>query len=103
MYAIGSLSDTRSIAKKLGYTILFIDDWNIDKNDKFIRDIIDSRSHVFLCTPMDPYAKNTTVLAREVRQLLNAGYVIKKRYMHPLSNPQAVRLERVITNTPAPT
>ena len=41
------------------------------------QNVIKKRSYVYICTF---YNKNTTVFAREIRQLLNAGYTIKNRY-----------------------
>ena len=82
IYMIGTLCDTKSLKNRIGYQMLFIDDWDIEKNDYFINEIIETRSLVYLCSI---FKLNTTVYAREIRQLLNAGYIIKNRYMHPTS------------------
>jgi hypothetical protein len=80
-YVIGRQADTAAYAGKAGYTQLNDPAWTLAKNDAWIQSAIDSNSPVLLAseptvnTFFDFTSKYFgTVTAREVDQLMNAGY-----------------------------
>jgi len=86
---IGSLPDTKFAGQWPGHTYLELGDrWSLAKNDAYIQTIIDGGSPVYVATPLDgsgwhQEAERPTVLAREIRQLLQAGYTWDGNVLQP--------------------
>ncbi len=86
---IGSLADTAPYRGQAGFKVLDILNWTPERNDSFIASIIQNRQTVRLASPVmsrnlwDPVAARQTVFAREINQLIQAGYQIVGDFMVP--------------------
>ncbi|MGW2722394.1 RHS repeat-associated core domain-containing protein [Streptomyces sp. NPDC001492] len=85
---IGRLPDTAVGGQWPGYAKLVADPWNLAKNDAWIQTIINQRGTVYVASPTKGTYWNTerqepSVLAREIQQLLQAGYRWKGDYLVP--------------------
>ncbi|MGW3124577.1 hypothetical protein ACWDBW_47065 [Streptomyces sp. NPDC001107] len=85
---IGRLPDTAVGGQWPGYAKLVADPWNLPKNDARIQTVINQRGTVYVASPTkgtywDSERKAPTVLAREIQQLLQAGYRWKGDYLVP--------------------
>lgn len=85
---IGNLPDTMFAGQWPGNTYLDLEAWSLEKNDAYIQTIIDGRGSVYVATPLDDSgweteAERPTVFAREIRQLLQAGYTWDGNVLQP--------------------
>jgi hypothetical protein len=89
IYAIGRVWDTGAARELLGYETLNIPDWSLARNDAWIRQIIDEGAPVYIASPQtaenlwDSVNQRPTVFARELSQLIQAGYRQVGDYMVP--------------------
>jgi len=80
VYVLGRQVDTAVAKDWPGHSILEIPDWSVAKNDAYVQQIINQRGTVYLASPQTPanmfdiVNNRATVFAREVGQLLEAGY-----------------------------
>ncbi len=82
------LPDTGVGGEWPGYRKLIANSWNLDKNDAWIQSIIDHRGTVYVGTPTQGTYWNKgrvepSVFAREIQQLLQAGYRWSGDYLVP--------------------
>ena len=87
---LGRQVDTEVVGSWPGYTYLNIPAWTLEKNDAYIQTIIDRRGTVYIASPIESNYWNAkrnepTVFAREIQQLLQAGYTWSGDYMVPPS------------------
>jgi hypothetical protein len=80
--------DTAVVGSWPGHTYLNIPDWTLAKNDAYIQTIIDQRGTVYTASPLKSNFWNAgrsepTVYAREVQQMLQAGYAWNGDYLVP--------------------
>ncbi|GAA4027034.1 hypothetical protein GCM10022232_85930 [Streptomyces plumbiresistens] len=86
---IGRLPDTAVGGSWPGYTKLVVaPPWNLAKNDAWIQTIIDQGGKVYVGTPTkgtywNKVRREPSVFAREVQQLLQAGYRWRGDYLVP--------------------
>ncbi|MFF3967868.1 RHS repeat-associated core domain-containing protein [Streptomyces griseorubiginosus] len=85
---IGRLPDTSVGGQWPGYAKLVADPWNLAKNDAWIQTIINQRGSVYVASPTKGTYWNVerqepSVFAREIQQLLQAGYRWKGDYLVP--------------------
>jgi hypothetical protein len=85
---IGRREDTAIAKSWARHEVLDISDWTLQKNDEWVRSIIDRRMPVYVASPtrgnlFDHVAGRPTVLAREREQLLQAGYTQQGDYLIP--------------------
>ncbi len=85
---IGRLPDTSVGGEWPGYRKLIANPWNLDKNDAWIQSIINHRGTVYVGTPTSGTYWNKdrvepSVFAREIQQLLQAGYRWSGDYLVP--------------------
>ncbi|GAQ55183.1 tRNA3(Ser-specific nuclease WapA precursor [Streptomyces acidiscabies] len=85
---IGRLPDTSVAGEWPGYRKLIADPWTLGKNDAWIQSIINHRGTVYVGTPTSGTYWNDervepTVFAREIQQLLQAGYRWSGDYLVP--------------------
>jgi hypothetical protein len=84
---IGRRWDTKVARDWPGHDVLKIDDWTIDKNDEWIAAVIKNKQDVYVSSPLtrdnvwDAAANRETVMAREIRQLTDAGYTSDGFYL----------------------
>jgi len=76
---LGREPDTKVAGDWPGHTILALDDWNPRKNGEWIQSIVDQRGEVYIGSPTkgnlwNPKRGESTVFARELKQLEDAGY-----------------------------
>lgn len=82
--------DTRVALDWPNHEVLDLDKWSVDENDEFIRGVIRKRQKVYLATAVDdpylerPSGRGESVYARELNQLLDAGYSFSSDGMHML-------------------
>jgi RHS repeat-associated protein len=80
IYVIGRQADTAVAENWTGHSVLNIENWTLAKNDQFIDRIIFEKAPVYLGSPQieatlwDAANNRMTVYARELEQLLAAGY-----------------------------
>jgi len=85
---IGRLPDTGIGGDWPGYRKLEVAPWKLWKNDAWIQSIIDQRGTVYVGTPTEGAYWNAarrepSVFAREIQQLLQAGYRWSGDYLVP--------------------
>lgn len=88
---LGRQVDTAVAKDWAGYVVLDTPKWNLAVNDAFISETIAQGRSVYLATPLEgnlvqtagQYAGQPTIYARELEQLLNAGYRRVGDYMVP--------------------
>jgi RHS repeat-associated protein len=85
---LGRQVDTEVVGSWPGHTYLNIPDWTLAKNDAYIQTIIDQRGTVYTASPLKSNFWNAgrsepTVYAREVQQMLQAGYAWNGDYLVP--------------------
>lgn len=87
---LGRLPDTSSVDTWPGHARLNLPPgrWSPEMNDAWIQSIIDQRGTVYVGSPTqhnywDPVRRTPTVFAREVQQLLSAGYRWEGDHMIP--------------------
>lgn len=85
---IGRLPDTAIGGAWTGYTKLTANPWTLAKNDGWIQSIINQRGRIYVGSPPEGtyWNKNRqepSVFAREIQQLLQAGYRWKGEYLVP--------------------
>ncbi|MFE0454491.1 hypothetical protein ACFW2D_25060 [Streptomyces sp. NPDC058914] len=77
---LGWKKDTKIAKDWPNHEVLALDDWDEALNDEFIRGVIEKRQKVYLASPIDGDRALTNVrggeavYARELNQLLDAGY-----------------------------
>ncbi|AUG80256.1 hypothetical protein CFP65_5559 [Kitasatospora sp. MMS16-BH015] len=80
---LGRRLDTKIAHDWPDHEVLVMKGWDLDKNDEFIRGVIKKRQTVYLATPItDRSLSNATgesVYAREINQLLSAGYTFSSK------------------------
>ncbi|WP_351230143.1 RHS repeat-associated core domain-containing protein [Streptomyces sp. NPDC002133] len=82
--ALGDYDDTAIAIDWPNHEVLFMKNWDIDKNDEFIRGVIAKRQKVYLATPINSKylagvdGFDESVYARELNQLLDAGYTFSR-------------------------
>ena len=86
---IGRLDDTAA-GSELGMTRLNDPDWSLNVNDAWVQGGIDAKKNFYLGSSETPlnlwdYKNNRpTVMAREIQQIRNAGYIKQgDYYIHP--------------------
>jgi hypothetical protein len=89
---LGRQVDTAVAQNWPGHKVLSIDNWTLARNDNFIATAIERGQNAYLASPMagnlvqqaGRYAGQPTVFAREIGQLLAAGYKQVGNYLvHP--------------------
>jgi hypothetical protein len=86
---IGRLPDTMYAGQWPGHTYLQVEEWSLAKNDAWIQTVIDGGGSVYVASSLEgngadwEEAGRPTVLAREVRQLLQAGYTWNGNFLVP--------------------
>lgn len=86
---IGTRADTLVAKSWPGHIVLDVPGWSLAVNKSWVRWIIKNRLPVYLASPMnystlwDPKRLALRVFAREIRQLLNAGYRKVGQYLLP--------------------
>ena len=89
---IGRQWDTAVAKDWPGHEVLSIDNWNLEKNDAWVAAGIEAGQNFYVASPRrgnlvqssGPYAGVPTVFARELEQLLAAGYQEVRNYLvHP--------------------
>ncbi|MFC0526115.1 RHS repeat-associated core domain-containing protein [Phytohabitans kaempferiae] len=85
---LGRLRDTEIVEGWPDYTYLKLDRWNIARNDAYIQTIINQRGSVLTVSPTkgnywNKKRQEPTVYAREIQQLLQAGYRWQGDYLMP--------------------
>lgn len=86
---LGRLEDTKVARDWEGHDVLNIPDWTIKKNDEWVEQGIKNKQEFYTASPIegnlwDDVANRETVYARELNQIINAGYVKKgDSYIHP--------------------
>ncbi len=89
IYVIGRHFDTKIAQDWAGHKVLNIRNWSIPKNDAWVKNIIRERARVYLASPQtrknlwDNYHNRERVFARELRQLMAAGYKQVGDYLLP--------------------
>lgn len=89
---LGRQVDTEIGGAFAGHTHLALPDWTLAKNDAWIQTIIDQRGTAYAGTSTsrsywNPSRGEPTVYAREVQQLLQAGYQWQGDYLEPPPAP----------------
>ena len=91
IFVIGRQVDTAVAKSWPGHQVLDIADWTLSKDDAWIQSIIDRNGVVYVASPQnsatlwDAVNARPTVFARELEQLLNAGYEWASDYLLPPS------------------
>ncbi|WP_317880396.1 polymorphic toxin-type HINT domain-containing protein [Streptomyces sp. W16] len=79
---LGKRADTRVAHDWPDHEVLYVNKWGLDKNDEFIRGVIEKRQTVYLATPITSRslsnATGDSVYARELNQLLDADYTFSR-------------------------
>ncbi|MFC5802176.1 RHS repeat-associated core domain-containing protein [Streptomyces formicae] len=81
---LGDYEDTTIAINWPDHEVLFMRNWSIDRNDEFIRGVIEKRQTVYLGTPINTKSLagvdgfDESVYARELNQLLDAGYTFSR-------------------------
>ncbi|WP_079056238.1 putative T7SS-secreted protein [Streptomyces caeruleatus] len=82
---IGERHDARAALGWEGHDVLNVRPWDFDINDAWIQKIIDERRDVYLASPQTPNTLTnewgSSVFARELEQLRNAGYIESGDYL----------------------
>lgn len=90
---IGNRTDTKFAMEWPNHEVLSLKSYSLEKNDAWIRGIIEKRQKVYLASPINDQtlssAKGDSIFSRELNQLLGAGYNFSRDGQYMLPPPVA--------------